>query len=139
MPIMGSFVGYDFETLSITVMNRGLGPAVIHDVSVDVDGEPVADWREVLQAVANGPLRLESVEQQMLSGDVMAPGDQGTIVSFIGEGVPAIRAESGRVALSLCYCSVFGDCWAHRVQDLLEYRAETAEVAECRADASTLF
>src|SRR5881275_3693031 len=46
----------EFETsngrdIHLTLWNKGVGPAIVKNVVVTVDGQPVASWREVMEKV----------------------------------------------------------------------------------------
>src|SRR5687767_2855495 len=39
------------RNVAVVVANRGIGPAVIRDVLVEVDGSPVTSWADVFEAL----------------------------------------------------------------------------------------
>jgi len=104
------------ERFVINVSNKGIGPARIITAEVTIDGEPVSSWREVLRQFSDGqPFAMSNFR---IGGSVLAPGEEVTAVAVeqkysSKEILSGFRelASSGRANLSICYCSVFDDCW----------------------------
>jgi hypothetical protein len=100
----------------ISLVNVGVGPAVIRYFSVRVDDKPVRSWREFLAAVSEE----ERVRQAYFgegviqgSGWVLAPN--APLFAFrtsVPEAVNALDAPAwNRIDVAFCYCSVFDRCW----------------------------
>ncbi|HJR72350.1 MAG TPA: hypothetical protein VJ806_01765 [Luteimonas sp.] len=92
------------------VANRGVGPAIVKSVRVDVDGKPVHDWKELY-----GRLRIADADPyyNSLSGQVFSAGqDMMYLRPSTREHYNALRAMAGsRFGLVTCYCSTLGECW----------------------------
>jgi hypothetical protein len=69
---------------------------------------------------------------------VLLPSDTVTMISVRGRRVPVALsralADSARLVTTVCYCSLYGECWSAR-HDADDPRA----VPECRADPATEF
>lgn len=126
-PYLSQKVNLEFsETsqLSHTIVNKGLGPAKIKSTSFKLNGEPVADYKELKAKV-----------------DQIFPEETKFSISFFDPKSYFITAneritvlllsckdpEASLSALSniqfeveFCYCSIFEDCWSHVGDDTRE-------------------
>jgi hypothetical protein len=110
--------------IHFTLANKGVGPAIIRNVIVKVDGQPVKNWYEVLDRLV-GPGEHPGSESDM-SGIVFAAGESMTIFTpFDPAGKPLafdksnplwvkMNKERFRVTAEICYCSTLGECWTLR-------------------------
>ena len=110
--------------IHFTLTNKGVGPAIIRDVVVKVDGQPVVDWTEALQKLI-GPGEHFFSESDM-SGRVVAAGESITVFTPRDqENKPILYDRSNpffvqmskerlRVEVEMCYSSTLGDCWTLR-------------------------
>ena len=101
-------------TISITrsyVFNKGVGPAILRNAQVFVDGKPQPDWEHVLDALGM-PSRTRSIFDDQF--DVLTPGDRITIIKFDDEPDIARSATPHRARDDeLCFCSTLGECWMY--------------------------
>lgn len=125
-------------TLRETVRNEGVGPARIAEVVMTVNGKPVPDFNTLvdrccapglLQAgknsakqfrgMRNGEVVLSRVRDRMIR-----PGDE--IDAFAWPITPQNKQlvdrvktglESDEINLSVCFCSVFDECWVRTDED----------------------
>ena len=104
------------EKFEVVVGNRGIGPARIQFAEVTIDDAAVQSWSDLVRSVAED--KPFGMSNNRVNGSVLAPGED--MVAFAIEArfssvelVDAVRelANSGRVNLRICYCSVFDDCW----------------------------
>lgn len=100
----------------ISLVNAGVGPAVIRYFAVRVDNKPVRSWRQFLAAVSDD----ERVQQAAFgegvvqgSGFVLTPNTPvSAFRTRVPEAVNALAAPAwSRIDVSFCYCSVFDRCW----------------------------
>jgi hypothetical protein len=100
----------------ISLVNVGVGPALIRYFSVRVDDKAVRSWREFLAAVSQE----ERVHQAYFdegvvqgSGWVLAPN--APLFAFATKEPDAVNALDARawnrIDVTFCYCSVFDRCW----------------------------
>jgi hypothetical protein len=104
--------------------NKGVGPAIIKNVIVKVDDEPVRNWKEALEKIL-GPGEHLGSESDM-SGRVFAAGESMTVFTpHDPENNPLNFDKSNplwvkmnkdrlRVTVEICYCSTLDECWTLR-------------------------
>jgi hypothetical protein len=110
--------------IHFTVSNKGVGPAIIKNVIVRVDGQPRKNWGEVLEKLL-GPGKHPVAESDM-SGHVFSAGESMTILTphdanddplTFDRSNPLwvkMNKERNRVSVEICYCSTLGECWTLR-------------------------
>ena len=107
----------DFDTgedagFSLTFTNSGVGPALIREVKVEIDGMPVLDWGQAV-AILGGKLDA-SVGRQTVRGRVLSPEQQVDLLT-VTDPVLARQFQNQvlnpRTSITFCYCSIFDDCW----------------------------
>ncbi len=104
------------DQFSITVTNKGIGPAIVTHVEMKLDNKVIADNFELYRTLL-GTTRFEVVNST-LDDRVISPGE--TIELFHIYDKHKARAIDSLLiwnssphtfSLSICYCSVYGDCW----------------------------
>jgi hypothetical protein len=104
---------------SYVLANKGVGPARIRTVRVLVDGKDIATWTDALKRFTG--LTAVGYEYSYVGpGSVMSPGSADTLLS-IPAGANAFtfwREANKRLTVSLCYCSVYDECWLTGEQSL---------------------
>jgi hypothetical protein len=110
--------------IHFTLANKGVGPAIIRNVIVKVDGEPVRDWAEAFEKIL-GPGKHLGSESDM-SGHVFAASESMTVFTPRDpENNPLVFDKSNplwvqmnkdrfRVTVEICYSSTLGECWTLR-------------------------
>jgi hypothetical protein len=109
--------GSDAAGFTWTVDNNGLGPAILESVEVTVDGVPRQGWADVTAAIGLVPGSLRTTSS--LNGRVLPPSiNRETTIDAIH--LPTLadarlfyRARD-RIKMSICYCSVYDECWIVR-------------------------
>ena len=133
--------------IHFTVSNKGVGPAIIRHVIVNVDGHPVKDWNEVLDKLM-GPGKHRYSESDISghvfaageSMDVFTPGDpDGNPIAFDKSNPLWIEMDKnrGRLTTEICYCSTLGECWTLRAGGLTH--GTTTETRRCPTPSATSF
>lgn len=122
-----------------TLANKGVGPARIRDVRVEVDGRPVPTWPAAIAALAGAPDARGTPDYDYTRvgpGSVQAPGAVDTLLVLPPGPVAAafLPAAAARLSVVVCYCSVYDECWvtADRV-------ADPRPVAACRSSGPAAF
>jgi hypothetical protein len=133
--------------IRFTIDNKGVGPAIIRNVIVRVDGEPVRNWNSALQKLL-GPGEYK-LGQSTINGHTLAAGESmDVMVPHDSDGGPltfdksaalwtALNKERGRIAVEICYCSTLGDCWILRSDP--NSRSTTTEVRTCPDNSAISF
>lgn len=138
--VYGSDLEDDLHTQAfrLTVQNEGVGPARIAEVAVTVNGQPVPDFNTLvdhccatglLQAAKGGVKRFRGVRNgevilSTLRDQMIRPGDKIDAIDWrvtpenksVVDRLAAAFATS-RFDISVCYCSVFDDCWTRSDAD----------------------
>src|SRR5437773_5529500 len=124
---------------SLFVENTGLGPAIIKSVVVTVDGKPRRSWDDVLRALgdsARAAMSTTTVVDHALRG-----GERTALVGLDRQALPPHFWEwVARVAVTICYSSVFNESWVVN-DDHLGGTSTWRSVAACprQARGSTFF
>lgn len=92
------------------IANKGVGPAMVRSVRVEVDGKPARDWADVLKR-----LQLQDPDQgsSSLAGLVLSAGEDIVYLKpSTREHFSGLRQYTGkRLLITLCYCSALNECW----------------------------
>ncbi len=127
--------------------NKGVGPAIIRHVIVKVDGQPVRNWKEVLQRIL-GPGEHLGSESDM-SGRVFAASESLTVFTprdpennplNFDKSNPlwvTMNKDRLRVTVEICYCSTLGECWTLRAGGLTP--STTTETRRCPSPSAISF
>lgn len=96
------------------VSNKGVGPALVKQTKLTLDGKPYANSMEMLGDLL-GEKQRDSlwILYSSVSNRVLAPGDQVKIFhikNWKGARIPNIEVK--RIRFTVCYCSIYDDCWS---------------------------
>ena len=106
----------DDTTHTYTLVNKGLGPAILGDVRYLLDTIETESFAYdgAIAAAANG-FRVNVTSNQQVDSAVLAPGERVTVVELYvnrrGAAEDTFRAVRDAMRLDFCYCSVYGRCW----------------------------
>jgi len=132
--------------IHFTLANKGVGPAIIRNVIMKVDGQPVKNWREVVEKIL-GPGHLAS--ESDMSGYVFAAGESRTVFTprdpennplNFDKSNPLwvkMNKERFRVTAEICYCSTLGECWTLRAGGMTP--GTTTETRRCQGPSDITF
>ena len=100
---------------SLAFTNTGVGPAKVRELALALDGRTVATWAELVERLGQPADSPHS--RDFISHRVLAPGE--TVTVFSTRHPPLVRALQAAIGrqdtrLSLCYCSIFDECWLAR-------------------------
>ncbi|MEM6900938.1 MAG: hypothetical protein AAF583_14360 [Pseudomonadota bacterium] len=119
---------------TITVRNRGIGPAKIRYADVTLDGDPVEWWTDLFRRLEPEVEKIYPKTDSYIGQTVLSPQQDAEIlvldtqifdeyVLSEEQGIATrqelaaiidrlrIAMDDGRVNIELCYCSVFDECW----------------------------
>jgi len=122
--------------------NDGLGPAIVRDFRVRVDGTPVQNWAQAMQIMTDGKLDLRRAifdqrggTSDLSAGKTLLPADEVLAVTVTD---PALATDAQfdleRLDAEVCYCSVYGQCWRTRFED-----SQSQRVKACNPEPGQAF
>jgi len=110
---------YTPGSLGVGLENDGLGPALVRNITLTVDGKPATSWSRALKllvltkSIKQARVRIE--ESDVGPGSVIRPGASQSLIHvqspLLVTGFPLARSLGRRVDLSVCYCSILQQCW----------------------------
>jgi hypothetical protein len=133
--------------IHFTLANKGVGPAIIRNVIMKVDGQPVKNWREALERIL-GPGEHHASESDM-SGRVLAAGESMTVLTPFGPGGKPITFDESnplwvkmnkdreRITVEICYSSTLGEGWTLLAGE--STRSTTTETRHCPTPSAISF
>jgi hypothetical protein len=128
--IEGGF-SYNDQGFRYFLTNTGVGPARIRFAEITVDGRAVRDWGEFFERLG---LDVRRYVTSYVARGALPPGAIHDILVLDSEQpVDALYEQQGRVRLSLCYCSVYDDCWIRTMAD------DPVPVRVCAGDPDSHF
>lgn len=128
--IEGGF-SYNEDGFRYFLTNSGVGPARIQYAEITVDGEPVGDWKEFFERLGLDVSRY--VTSYVARGALPAGTVHEVLVLDPEQPVDELYRLQDRVAISLCYCSVYDDCWVKTMAD------DPVTVRACAGDPDRQF
>jgi len=133
--------------IHFTLANKGVGPALIRNVIVKVDNQPVKNWDEAMKKLLGPGEHLFS--ESDMNGYVLAPNESITVVTLhdannnplvFDKSNPlwtTMNKERFRVTAEICYCSTLGECWTLRAGGLTP--GTTTEARHCPSRSEITF
>jgi hypothetical protein len=113
--------------------NKGVGPAIVRYVALRVDGAPVKTWTELARAV----LRRDEKPAFIYSSAKAATLSSREVLNLFSLQDDGLTGEfvrsANRLSFSVCYCSIFDDCWMVDDPDALR------PVTSCPEDSPDAF
>lgn len=100
--------------IAFNAVNEGVGPAKIETAEIKVDGKPVENVRQLADACC-GTGKEKDFDASSLEGRMIRPGDTVPYIQI--DSLTARGLQSHRIAATLCYCSVFDECWTAVTND----------------------
>jgi hypothetical protein len=121
----------------LDINNPGIGPALIYSASITRDGKPIRRpvgptispaLAQAIQPERSGAeedekrLRIHGVSNMTAStiaaGDVIPAGSKLELLRVEGKLLSnRVIANIPRIDITVCYCSLLGDCWTKRLSD----------------------
>lgn len=106
----------DRSKITLSLVNKGVGPAIIGGLRVEYNGKAYADPRSLLDACCGAAGARLALGLSNVDGEVLRPGEEMMVTELNRRKTPAdvyerFNRERSKLSVSVCYCSVFGDCW----------------------------
>jgi len=116
-----SNIGDKTGRFSITIVNKGLGPAVIEKFERSVDGKVVDSWAEYASLLTGGKVKLDGDKRNIGSistatinaGTIISDGDSISPIEVEGrtELVKSLLSDEHQGKVTICFCSLYKECW----------------------------
>jgi hypothetical protein len=129
------------ERVRLWVENNGVGPARVRSTALSRGGEVLESWEELLREVGADPDRVDRY-QSLAGGRVLPAGmERDPIFEIASESGPQAAAAVvavgrevflGEIDVTVCYCSVYDECWVSSLQDLVAWNRGEGERAGSR-------
>jgi hypothetical protein len=112
-PIIDVDLNYGPKWFQIELNNRGTGPGVLREVTIQLGETAVSRWTDLVGHVTSG--KREDYDAQTTEfGDwsVLAAGEEHSIFTLTAKGEAQLPREFAKqVRVTLCYCSLLEECW----------------------------
>jgi len=127
------------QTILMSIVNEGVGPAKIESIEVKWAGRARADAVDFRQACCGFKPRTADVQYALIAGKVLRAGQSINVL-----GLPHTAADnsawnslqrqrlSRALSVNVCYCSVFDQCW---LSDIARFSLKPREMDHCVAPA----
>jgi hypothetical protein len=139
-PMLALSFNHNPAEMKLFLDNKGTGPAIVKDVRLTVDGQPVRSWDDLLSRLP-GPGGTDH-SYGYISGRVVSAGENVVMLNMgpPTPGSPGERLWRGMklLGMEICYCSTLGDCWRMSAPPG-DQPPETVEVRGCQSPSAASF
>jgi hypothetical protein len=109
------YVEWDMEVgsgeFNVTIINKGVGPAIIRTTSLKFDEQSVSSL-DYLKKVVGNLDSVASIYYTSVDKRVLSAGEQMILVRAAGDLEGKIPSDVfQRTSYELCFCNVYGECW----------------------------
>lgn len=105
-----AFTGYSLnsdEGYSIRVTNKGIGPALVKSVSIELDDKQHLSWKGLMKSIG-----LDSINYTCSGVGVLSPNEVQTIFQVKKFSHAKIVWEKlQNLKIKITYCSIHDECW----------------------------
>lgn len=136
--VVGSLTAQQVE---LRVSNHGVGPARIQTAQITRDGAPIRDWKHLLDELG-APAGSMDYYYSLISGRVLPRDSTPEVILRLeaasGSAAPKLAETlsteiiEGRINVTLCYCSVYDQCWISSLSDVLDRTRSTSHATGAR-------
>jgi len=110
-PRVEVFRSYNSKRFSYVVINSGIGPAIVKSAKVSLNDRYFSNWKEAVTATTQASPAEVFVGNSHISNRVISPDKELDILTISDKALAKLLAQSDNLAIELCYCSVFDECW----------------------------
>lgn len=122
------------DSFEISATNKGMGPALVHEFRILLDGISVDVPSVLLEHADYVPADEMSFYSSSVASSVLSAGETITALRIAGEGSgTALSSLMPELAIEICYCAVNGTCWNNPQGDPFR-----TEVEQCRSQSDDL-
>ncbi|MDT0596056.1 hypothetical protein [Glaciecola petra] len=123
---------YSADGFTMTVSNKGVGPAKVRSLTLILDNKPIQNFDEaILKTVGTeNAFSFDVYKSSNPSPGVMSSNESITLFRVPWESRTELLLEKwrDRFRVQICYCSIFEDCWLSDTSEV-----EPKEVSACPA------
>ena len=126
-PYVDMNINLERDSFQLALENKGMGPALIHEFRVLLDGTEVRHSVELIEA-ADRPLQDLTMSTASVPDSVLSVGDE--LIAYQVEGTDIgidIRNLVPRMEIQICYCSLNNQCWDNRGDERFRRRVERCD------------
>ncbi|MCW8108309.1 hypothetical protein OPS25_07360 [Alteromonas ponticola] len=113
------------QTFSYIVSNQGTGPALIKYVKVSSDSTYIKRWADIPE--------FRHFSQTHINGITLPAEHSVTPFEYKGDQFPVVMKLDEDIAIELCYCSIYDECW------VTNKSGTTRSVEECSMEQEQAF
>jgi hypothetical protein len=108
-----TFTSEDTQEFYLEVANKGVGPALVKQATLSLNGKEYQNYREMLGELLGEDERDRLwIVYSSVDNRVLAPGEVVKIFHVKNWKEARIpQVDYSGIAYSLCYCSIYDDCW----------------------------
>ena len=127
------------ERVEVRVRNTGVGPARIEAAAVTRDGEVLKGWADLIATTAADSEESEYY-YSLIHGSVLRRDSEAVVIfrvtsdqeSVSADLVPTLAKEmlAGRADVTVCYCSVFDECWVSSLRGVFRSSSDGEAAGE---------
>ena len=117
------------ESITMHVQNTGVGPARIEAAAVYYNGEKQKDWLSLLRNFVGEKADSVSFNLSLINGTVLPTSSEQQPIFNISTDYNGVEEDlihelgrsilQGDIDVTVCYSSVFGECWTGSLLDVL--------------------
>jgi hypothetical protein len=101
------------DGIYLSVVNKGVGPAIIKSTELYMDGKLVGSSKDMINKLTNGKMDSIGLFTQTIDKRVISPGEELRLFHMSGKRL--LNTEFGnffeRIKYKIRYESIYGDCW----------------------------
>ena len=126
-------------SISMSIMNDGVGPAKIKEIEVRWAGQSYDNAVDLLKACCAFIPKTADVQYELIAGRVLRAGQALNVLTLPHTGADDAAWEvldrariSRKLSVNVCFCSVFDQCWT---TDIVRLSLTPREVNRCARPA----
>lgn len=119
------------DQLTINIINKGVGPAIIKKVYIEINNNVIDGIHELMNFVPDS-LRSDYNYSSIWPGQVIMSGEN--IQLFQNKNPATIKyllelMEGEKIKIEICYCSIYNDCWTSTGIEVFEDKCKQGKIS----------
>lgn len=114
-PYLEPRVEYTNNKFELFIQNKGTGPAILQNMKINLDGKDYVDYQLLLKDLLHvTDDAFKSMSISFNSKQVLSAGERVEVFTAeVKDSINIVSDFPQRTVLTICYCSIFGDCWKY--------------------------